>query len=222
MKYAVKIMMAAVLCGAAFAQQKDPKTKQDAKPAPEPAQTASAMAAPGGGAAPATADKQMPKDPKQEFVLGPQDVITVSVWHETELSAPQVQVRPDGMISLPLLHDVKAAGFTPTELESHITELLKKYVENPVVTVVVAQINSRRYFIVGEVGRQGAYPLLTQTTVLQALSEAGGFSQFANVKGVYVMRSASGKQMKMPFNYKEAVKGGSDIELQPGDTIVVP
>ena len=222
MKFAVKIMIAALLCGAAFAQQKDAKAKQDAKPAEAPAQTAQATPAPGGGAAPATADKQMPKDPKQEFVLGPQDVIGVSVWHEPELSAQQVQVRPDGMISLPLLHDVKAAGFTPTELEAHVTELLKKFVENPVVTIVVAQINSRRYFIVGEVGHQGAFPLLTTTTVLQALSQAGGFSQFANTKGVYVMRSENGKQVKMPFNYKEAVKGGSDIELQPGDTVVVP
>jgi len=124
-----------------------------------------------------------------------------------------------------LLNDVMAAGLTPTQLATQITEGLKKYVTNPQVTVIVSQINSQRVYILGEVNRAGAYPLLPGMTVLQALSSAGGFTQFAREKGIYVLRQISGRQEKYPFNYKDVVggkKSEQNILLKAGDTIVVP
>ena len=113
------------------------------------------------------------------YVIGGQDVLDISVWKEAELTRT-VPVRPDGKISLPLLNDVQAAGLTPTQLAAQITESLKKFVTNPQVTVIVTQINSQRIYILGEVNRAGAYPLLPNMTILQGLSSAGGFTQFAN------------------------------------------
>jgi polysaccharide biosynthesis/export protein len=158
------------------------------------------------------------------YVIGGQDVLDISVWKEADLTR-SVPVRPDGKISLPLLNDVQAAGLTPTQLASQITESLKKFVTNPQVTVIVSAINSQRVYILGEVNRAGAYPLLPQMTVLQALSSAGGFTQFANSKKIYVMRSENGKQEKYPFNYNDVIKGkqsDQNIVLKAGDTIVIP
>ena len=161
-------------------------------------------------------------DPK--YVIGEQDVIDVAVWKEPELTRT-VPVRPDGKISLPLLNDVQAAGLTPSQLADQITESLKKYITNPQVTVIVNQINSQRIYILGEVNRAGAYPLLPNMTILQGLSSAGGFTQFANTKKIYVLRTEDGKQTKYPFNYKDVTNGkspGENIILKPGDTIMVP
>ena len=108
---------------------------------------------------------------------------------------------------LPLLNDVQAAGLTPEQLAKQITNGLRKFVNEPQVTVVVSQINSQRVYILGEVNRPGAYPLLPQMTILQGLSSAGGFTMFANVKDVYVLRTENGKQQKYPFNYKDALAG---------------
>ena len=158
------------------------------------------------------------------YLIGAQDVLDVSVWKEPELSR-QVPVRPDGKISLPLLNDVQAAGLTPTQLAAQITAGLDKFMTAPQVTVIVSQINSQRVYILGEVGHAGAYLLLPGMTVLQALSNAGGFTPFSNVKNVYVLRQVNGKQQKLFFNYKEVVSGKrteQNIELKPGDTIVVP
>lgn len=159
------------------------------------------------------------------YVIGALDVVNISVWREPELSA-EVPVRPDGKISLPLLDDVQAAGLKPMKLAETITEGLRKYVSEPRVTVVVTQVNSKRYYILGEVGRPGAFPLLPRMTVLQALSSAGGFSQFANLRNIYVLRQAEdGKQVKMPFNYRDVLRGNrpeQNILLEPGDTIIVP
>jgi len=133
-------------------------------------------------------------------------------------------VRPDGKISMPLLNDVAAAGLTPLELKDSITQKLKKYMADPRVTVVVTAMNSRRIFVTGEVAHTGAIPLLPNMTMLQALSSAG-FTQFANVKGIYLLRMENGLQVKLPFNYKEVVKGNhpeQNIMLKPGDTVVVP
>jgi polysaccharide biosynthesis/export protein len=158
-----------------------------------------------------------------EYVIGPQDVLHIAVWKETDLTAT-LPVRPDGKISLPLLNDVQAAGLTPRGLADSVTEKLKKYIADPRVTVVVTEINSKRIYLVGEVLHAGATPMLPNMTVLQALSSAG-LNQFANTKGIYVLRTENGKQTKMPVNYKKLVKG-EQIEqnylLQPGDTIVVP
>ncbi len=162
------------------------------------------------------------KDPN--YVIGPQDVLNISVWREPDISRT-VPVRPDGRISLPLLNDVQAAGLTPMQLAAPITERLRKYLADPQVTVIVTEINSQRIYILGEVNRAGTYPLLPNMTVLQALSSAGGFSQFADLKNIYVVRDGNGKQVKFPFNYKEVIKGRKseqNIPLKSGDTIVVP
>jgi polysaccharide biosynthesis/export protein len=158
-----------------------------------------------------------------DYVIGAEDTLHISVWKEPELTVT-LPVRPDGKISMPLLDDVRAAGMTPIQLKDLITDKLKKYVEDPRVTVVVVAMNSQRIFVTGEVLHTGTESLLPHMTVLQALSSAG-FTQFADVKRIYVLRSENGQQVKLPFNYKEVVKGkrpDQNILLKPGDTIVVP
>ncbi len=160
-----------------------------------------------------------------DYVIGPEDVLNVNVWKEPEISVTAIPVRPDGKISLPLLHDVQAAGNTPTKLASIVSEQLRQFLTNPQVTVMVTASNSRRIYLIGEVVRPGALSMLPNMTVLQALSAGGGFSPFANLKKMYVLRNENGKQVKIPVNYK-AVLGGQvpdqNIALKPGDTIVVP
>jgi polysaccharide export outer membrane protein len=158
-----------------------------------------------------------------EYVIGPDDVLHIAVWKEADLTAT-LPVRPDGKISLPLLNDVPAAGLTPMQLASSLTEKLKKYLADPRVTVVVTQINSKRIYMVGEVAKTGPMPMLPNMTVLQALSTAG-LTQFAHTKKIYVMRNENGKEVKMPVNYDRLVKGKDmdrNYALRPGDTIVVP
>ena len=175
----------------------------------------------------ATAAQAAPKkaatdDPN--YVIGPQDVLDISVWKEPELTRA-VAVRPDGKISMPLLNDVQAAGRTPIQLAADITAGLKKFVTDPQVTVIVSTINSQRVFILGEVNRAGAYPLLPNMTVLQALSSAGGLTIYANLKKIYLLRVEDGKQVKHPFNYKDVLAGKAadqNIFVKAGDTIVVP
>ena len=158
-----------------------------------------------------------------DYVIGADDVLKISVWKEPDLSE-SLPVRPDGKISMPLLNDISAAGLTPLQLRDSITEKLKKYIADPRVTVVVTAMNSRRIFVTGEVTHSGPMALLPHMTMLQALS-AAGFTQFANLKGIYLLRTENGKQVKLPFNYKEVVKGNhpeQNIALKPGDTLVVP
>jgi polysaccharide export outer membrane protein len=158
------------------------------------------------------------------YKIGPQDVLRIDVWKEPEISRV-TPVRPDGRISLPLLNDVQAAGLTPTQLASTISEGLKKFITNPQVTVGVNEINSRRIYVTGEVTKPGAFPLQPNMTVLQALTSSGAFTQFAKIKGIYVLRTEDGKQVKHPFNYKDVVSGKHpelNIVLQSGDVIVVP
>ena len=172
--------------------------------------------------APATSSPVAANDP--DYKIGPQDVLTINVWKEPDVSR-EVPVRPDGKISLPLLNDVEAAGLTPMQLANSLTESLKKFISGPQVTVIVKEINSRRVYVIGEVVRAGTFPLLPKMTVLQIVSSCGGFTQFANPKKIYVLRTKDGKQTKIPFNYKEVVSGKNpeqNIELHPGDTIVVP
>ena len=159
-----------------------------------------------------------------DYKIGPQDIVRIDVWKEPEISRT-IPVRPDGKISLPLLNDVQASGLTAMQLAGSLRESLAKYLTNPQVTVTVTEINSRRIYITGEVIHGGAFPLLPNMTVLQALSSAGGFTQFAKPKNIYVLRNEEGKQVKHPFNYKEVVKGKlaeQNILLQSGDVIVVP
>ena len=158
-----------------------------------------------------------------DYVIGSEDTLHVSVWKEPDLTAT-LPVRPDGKISLPLLNDVQAAGLTPMQLATDLTTRLKKYVADPQVTVVVTQMNSQKVFLLGEVLHTGAVPLIPNMTVLQVLATAG-FTQFANTKGIYVLRTENGKQEKLPFNYKAVVKSEhmeQNILLKPGDTVVVP
>jgi|SRR3984893_8487174 polysaccharide export outer membrane protein len=158
------------------------------------------------------------------YVIGPEDVLDISVWKEPDVSRV-VPVRPDGRISLPLIDDVQAAGLSPQQLAKSVAEKLKKFLNEPQVTVIVTAMNSQRVFVVGEVLRAGAFPMLPGMTVLQALSSAGGFTTFADVKKIHVMRLRDGKQIEIPFNYREVLKGdnsGQNIKLEPGDTIVVP
>jgi len=158
------------------------------------------------------------------YVIGPQDVVDINVWKEPELTR-SVPVRPDGKISMPLLNDVQAAGLTPMQLTAQISTALKKFISDPQVTVVVTQINSQRIYILGEVTRPGAFPLVPGMTVLQALSSGGGFTMFANVKKIYLLRTVNGKQEKYPFNYNAVIHGKTtegNIPLNSGDTIVVP
>jgi len=157
------------------------------------------------------------------YIIGPDDTLSVSVWKEPDLTAT-LPVRADGMISLPLLNDVQAAGLTPMQLAASITDKLKKFVSDPRVTIIVTQMNSQRVYVTGEVMHSGAMNLTPDMTVLQALATAG-FSQFANTKGIYVLRNENGTQKRFPVNYKKLIKGeGNDqnIVLKPGDTIVVP
>lgn len=183
-------------------------------------------------AATAAPEKPAPAAPEKDagvtvagpdYVIGPEDGLSINVWKEADLTAT-LPVRPDGKISLPLLGDVQAAGMSPKELGESITEKLRKFVADPRVTVVVTAINSKRIYMVGEVTHSGGMPMLPHMTVLQALSSAG-LSQFANTKRIYVLRTQNGKQEKLPVNYRKLVKGEAmdqNYMLQPGDTIVVP
>lgn len=197
------------------AHSQDPpgQDKQDAQDKKEEAKDAKGQAM----AAPAATE-----DPT--YKIGAQDVLRIDVWREDQFTRT-VPVRPDGKITLPLLDDVQAVGLTPMELAGVIREELKKYVTNPQVTVSVAEINSKRIYVNGEVNKAGAYQLLPHMTVLQALSGSGGFTAFARIKRIYILRSVDGKPVKIPFDYKAAITGKNleqNIELQPGDVIVVP
>jgi len=157
------------------------------------------------------------------YVIGPDDSLAITVWKEPSLSGT-IPVRPDGMISIALIGDLRAAGRTPMQLADDITVKLKKYIQDPNVSVVVMADSSQRIFLIGEVGHVGPVPMTPGMTPLQAIAAGGGLSAFANSKKIYILRNEGGKQQKIPFNYKQALKGESsqDVTLKPGDTIVVP
>ena len=166
--------------------------------------------------------KSATEDPK--YSIGAEDVLTIDVWKEPEVSRT-LPVRMDGKISLPLVNDLQAAGLTPTQLSTEIAERLRKVLLNPQVTVIVTQMNSQRIYIVGQINHGGSFPLEPNMTAVQALSNAGGFTPFANLKKIYVLRSENGQDEKLPINYKEIISGHKaigDIRLKTGDTIVVP
>jgi len=163
--------------------------------------------------------EKSPVDPTS-YVIGPEDILFVAVWREPELSGERA-VRPDGKISLQLIGEVQAAGLTPEQLGTTVAEGLSKYMTRPEVTVAIKQVNSKKYFISGEVLRPGAYPLLNPTTVLQALVNAGGFRDFANTKKIIILRG----DQRFKFNYKEVIKGKrmeQNILLNNGDQIIIP
>jgi polysaccharide biosynthesis/export protein len=159
------------------------------------------------------------------YVIGVDDVLAINVWKEPEVSKT-VPVRSDGKISLPLAGEVQASGQTPRQLEQELSAKLKSYIAEPEVTVIVEQIKSQKFNVLGQVTRPGSYPLTNSPTVLDAIALAGGFRDFAKQKAIYVLRqNADGTQSRMPFNYKEVIKGKNsdqNIKLQSNDTIVVP
>jgi polysaccharide export outer membrane protein len=160
-----------------------------------------------------------------DFIIGSDDVLSILFWNDKDLSAPEVTVRPDGKITLPLLNDVQAAGRTPEQLRDAVKEAAQKYVEDPNPTVIVKEIKSRRVFITGQVDKPSTYPLNGPTTILQLIAIAGGLKDFADVKNISLVRMEDGRQVVHPFNYQDVVKAKNlrqNIELKPGDTVVVP
>jgi polysaccharide export outer membrane protein len=159
------------------------------------------------------------------YVIGSSDVLAITVWKEPEISR-SIPVRPDGKISLPLAGELQAAGRTPLQLEQDISGKLKAYITNPDVNVIVQQINSEKFNVLGRVAKPGSYLLASTTTVLDAIATAGGFQDFAKQKGIYILRSTpGGGQTRLAFNYKDVIKGKhpeQNTKLQPGDTVVVP
>lgn len=162
--------------------------------------------------------------PPAGYVIGAEDVLAIVFWREKDLSIESA-VRPDGMITLPLLNDLHAAGLTPDQLRERIQAAATKYVEDPSVTVVVRTINSRKVFITGQVAKPGQYPLTAPTTVMQLIAMAGGLHEFANTKKILIMRTEGGQQIAKPFSYQDVLNRKNlkqNIELQPGDTVIVP
>ncbi len=202
------------------AQAKPPKTAEPAptqtpKPQVPPAAKPGAPAAQNVGPAVAV---------EPSFTIGPEDVLGVIVWREADVSG-DVMVRPDGMITLPLIRDIRAAGLTPQELADRVQTALSEFVTDASVTIVVRQMNSRKVFITGEVARPGAYPLASSMTVMQLIAVAGGLTEFAEGKSISVMRVEAGQTKTLPFDYKNVSNGkkpAQNIVLRPGDTVVVP
>lgn len=190
---------------------------QAQRPGP-PAQSMPAAAA--AAAAPRATDPMVPAG----YIIGTDDVLSIVYWKDKDMSA-DAKVRPDGRIALPLINEVVAAGLTPEQLHKKLTEESKKYMEDANITVVVREINSRKAFITGEVNKPGPYPLTSPTTVMQLISMAGGLREYADAKKIMIMRSENGRQISLPFNYKDVAAGKKleqNIELKPGDTVVVP
>jgi polysaccharide export outer membrane protein len=159
------------------------------------------------------------------YVIGADDLLNINVWKETEISR-SVEVRPDGKISLPLVGEIQAAGLEPMQLQKQIADKLQSYIANPEVTVIVQEVKSKKFNVIGEVQRPGTYALSNPTTVLDALALCGGFRDFAKQSKIYVLRvNGDGSRQRIPFNYKRVVKGKSfdeNVQLQSGDTVVVP
>jgi polysaccharide export outer membrane protein len=159
------------------------------------------------------------------YIIGADDVLAINVWKDPEVSRT-VPVRSDGKISLPLAGEVQASGETPRQLEKVLASKLQSFIKEPEVTVIVAEVKSQKFNILGQVARPGTYPLTNASTVLDAIATAGGFRDFAKQKSIYVLRqNPDGGQSRLPFNYKDVIKGknsAQNIKLQPRDTIVVP
>jgi polysaccharide export outer membrane protein len=157
------------------------------------------------------------------YVIGPEDLLTVVFWRDKELSA-DVVVRPDGKISVPLLNDVQAAGYTPEQLADVLVKTATKYIADPTATVIVREIRSRKVYVLGEVGKPGAVPLIGEMNVLQLIATVGGLLEYADKENITIVRMENGKERRFKFNYKDVVKGKKteqNIMLKPGDTVVV-
>ena len=228
---ALLLLSSAVPLHAWASQQVSPAPAIAPSPAAPPATTAPQGVPNSSAAAPSSTPPSVaspvpnpvPGVDANHYIIGPEDSLQITVWKEPTLTGV-VPVRPDGMISMALLNDVPAAGLTPMQLSTDISTKLKKYIQDPIVSVLVSGVNSRKIYFVGEINRVGPLSLASEMTVLQAISAAGGVTTFAHSKRIYILRGAKGHEQKIFFNYKQALKGDSrqDIALQPGDTIVVP
>jgi polysaccharide export outer membrane protein len=211
------IMVAAVLVAICGSMPGQAPAKADATPGP----------APGGSPAslPVSDTPSTIKPNDSGYVIGNGDLLSINVWKEAEVSR-SLPVRSDGKISLPLVGEVQATGRTPLQLEEEISKKLRDYITDPEITVMVQQINSEKYNILGQVAKPGSYSLALTTSVLDAIATAGGFRDFAKKKGIYILRrSATGGETRIPFNYQDVIKGKrpeQDIRLLPNDTVVVP
>lgn len=186
-----------------------------------PSAAASPLPAPGDTKVVKPVDRGVPDD----YQIGAGDGLHIAVWHEPDATVPSVVVRPDGRISMPLLKEVDVLGLTPSQLEARITEQLKKYLTAPDVTVIVTAVNSKKVYLVGAVKKEGPIAYTYRMTVLQALSEAGGLTDYAKRKKIYVLRNQNGREFRLPFDYDGVLKGEHmelNIPLMSGDTIVVP
>jgi polysaccharide export outer membrane protein len=194
-------------------------------PAPAPdATTPPAVEAPAPPGAQAQTVPTTGIQPPPGYVIGARDVLSVIFWRDKDMSA-DVSVRPDGMISLPLINELRAEGLTPDQLRDQVAQRAARYVADPTVSIVVREIHSRQVYITGEIGRPGAYPLMMPTSVMQLISLAGGLREFAKTKEIVILRTEGGKQSAIQFNYKEVInrkKLTQNILLQPGDTVIVP
>ena len=162
--------------------------------------------------------------PPPGYVIGPEDVLSVVFWREKDMST-DAAVRPDGMITVPLLNDIHATGLTPDQLRERIQTAAAKFVEDPTVTIVVKAINSRKVFITGLVAKPGQYPLAGPTSVMQLIAMAGGLQEYADSKKILIMRTEDGEQVAKPFNYQDVLNRRNlkqNIELLPGDTVIIP
>jgi polysaccharide export outer membrane protein len=196
---------------------------QAASPAAAAAAPVAAAPAPITGA-PAPADAVNGTNLPPEYTIGVGDVLSVVFWRERDLSS-DVTVRPDGRITLPLINDIYVSGLTPTELRSQLTGLASRFVTDPTPSVIVRQVNSRNVFITGQVVKPGAYPIYGPTRVLQLIAAAGGLREFAHSSDIVIVRNTDGHQTSQEFNYKDVTKQrnlAQNIELEPGDTVVVP
>ena len=206
--------LALCLLAAAFIlpAQEQPGAAQPKPPTPAKAEP---VRGEGGAGAPGLA---APVDPKS-YLLGSEDVIFIRVWREPDLSE-SASIRPDGKITMPLVGEVQASGLTPVQLAAQITEKLSQFINRPEVMVSVQAVRSKRYYVTGEVGRTGAYPLAVPTTVLEALTLCGGFREFANQKNITILRGTK----KFRFNYREVIQGkkmDQNILLENGDYVIV-
>jgi polysaccharide export outer membrane protein len=200
-------------------------TQSGASPAPaadKNAKDKDAKQSPDKGAKPALPQSALTPEQRLTYIIGVEDELQISVWREPELSTAVV-VRPDGMITLPLVNDVKAVGLKTEELQNVLIDKLKSFVNEPQVTVIVRAIRSRKVYLVGEVGHQGTFALNGDMTALELLAAAGGVGPFAKADSIYILREMNGKKVRIPFHYKKAVAGKSEnVTLQPGDLVVVP
>ncbi|MBS1857048.1 MAG: polysaccharide biosynthesis/export family protein [Acidobacteria bacterium] len=159
------------------------------------------------------------------YRIGPGDVLQIDVWKEPDVSVPSVTVRPDGRISLAIIGEVRAAGLSPSELETAIADRLGAVIKAPRVTVTVRDASSQKVYLIGELRREGTIRMTGPMTVLQALAEAGGITDYAKRRQIYILRIAGDRRVRLPFDYEAVVRGQKaeqNVVLQPGDTIVVP